>query len=608
MTVESKQAAAAIPTNGDVDLRLGVDVHRYPLFALWPFLWAYKSRAGFALLALILASAAMLGLPIAVREIFDSALWESAAVGYGHFVIFALVSLVLALSTAWRFYLVSTLGERVVADVRKKIFKHVLALDSYQCETLKVGELLSRLTTDTALIEQTVSTSISMVLRNAINLLGSGLMLVYTSWRLTLLVSVVTPLLLVPMLAVLRRSRQLARMSQDKLAQTNAYAGEVFFALAVVKAFTHEHEDKKMYSAAIESTYDAARKRIRLRSVFTIIITLSICVAAMLVLWVGSRLVLSAVISQGELAQFLIYSAIAATSAAALSEVWNEVLRASAACERVWEILSLHPSIQDCASPKVLSTPILGKIGFENVYFSYPSRPKATVLAGIDFAINPGSTLALVGSSGAGKSTIVQLLLRLYDIQRGQITLDGVAIEQLQLAQLRAAMSIVPQEVVVFSGTIYDNILYGRPDAQPEEVHKAAKLALVDDFVTSLPEAYMTLVGERGMRLSGGQRQRIAIARAFLRDSPILLLDEATSALDAESERLVQLALAKLMKNRTTLVIAHRLATIQQADEIIFLAEGVIQERGRHEQLLKRSKAYAHLAKLQFLDGHTPIV
>ncbi len=580
-----------------------VEKSKYPLLALIPFLKPYTSRAWMALLALLLAAAAMLALPITVGDVVDGGLNQKLDLQANQMIMFSVVSLLLAIFSAWRFYLMSTLGEYVVADIRKNLFKRVITLDSHQYESIKVGEILSRLTTDTALIEQTVGTSISLFLRNGIQLLGGCVMLFITSWRLTLVVVIITPLVLMPLLGILRVSRQLARVSQDKLAQTNAYAGEVLFAAQVAQAFNQEKQHQQFYANTISEALWAAKKRIRMRTIFSFVMSFTICIAILLVFWAGSQLVTAnpPIITQGELVTFITYTMIVTTAMAALSEVSGDIQRASGASERILELLAAQPEIQSPENPVPLPENPQGGIILDAVTFSYPSRKEKLVLDNVSLNITPGEMVALVGPSGAGKSTLLQLLLRFYQPQQGQVLIDNNEIGRYSLESLRSMIALVPQEVIVFSGTVYDNILYGRPDATEEQVMQAAKMALVDQFVAQLPDGYQTTVGERGLRLSGGQRQRLAIARAFLRDSPILLLDEATSALDAESERLVQRALDTLIKNRTTLVIAHRLATIKQADSIIFFEDGAIQAQGKHEELLKKSEAYAHLANLQFI-------
>lgn len=576
----------------------------YPLIALLPFLKPYKSRVITALIVLVLASSSLLALPVSIGNVVDMGFTKGQPVSQNQLLLFTLVSLLFAVLTTWRFYLVSTLGEHVVADIRKKLFSQVLRLDSHQFETIKVGEILSRLTTDTTLIEQIVGTSISLALRNMIQLIGGIIMLFITSWRLTCVVLVITPMVLVPMMGILRLSRRLARISQDKLAETNAYAGEVLYAVQVAQSFTHEPHHNRKYADAIETSFITAKQRIRIKSLFSFVMSFSILIAIMAVFWAGSKLVVATppIITQGELVQFLTYTIFVATAMAAISEVWSDIQRASGASERILELLLAKPGIESPKNPIVLEKKVQGGVVFENVHFSYPSRMDKKVIDGLDISIPAGKMYALVGPSGAGKSTILQLILRFYQQQQGKITIDGHEISQLALQDLRNMIALVPQEVIIFSGTIYDNILYGQPEASKEQVIQAAKMALVDDFVKPLKDGYDTTVGERGLRLSGGQRQRLAIARAFLRNSPILLLDEATSALDAESERLVQKALQTLIANRTTLVIAHRLATIQQADRILFIEDGKIQSQGRHEELLEKSSAYRHLAKLQFVD------
>ena len=575
---------------------------KYPLWSLVRFLKPYTSRAVMSLVTLLLAAAALLALPISVGNVIDTGFKHK--IDLDQLTNFTIVSFLVAVFSAWRFYLMSTLGEYVVADIRKQLFKRVLSLDAYQYETIKVGEILSRLTTDTALIEQTVGTSISLFLRNSIQLIGGCAMLFYTSWRLTTVIVIITPLALTPLLGILRYSRQLARVSQDKLAQTNAYAGEVLFAAQVAQAFNHEKKHQQYYADTITEALVAAKKRIRMRTIFSFVLSFSVCIAVMFVFWAGSQLVITdpPIITHGELVRYMAYTIFVTTAMASISEVYGDIQRASGASERILELMAAKPEIESPENPVALPQNPQGAIELKEVTFAYPSRTDKCVLDNMSLSINPGEMVALVGPSGAGKSTLLQLLLRFYQAQEGCISIDGNDISHYSLEDLRSLIAIVPQEVIVFSGTIYENILYGRPEASEAEVLAAAKMALVDPFVAQLPDGYQTAVGERGLRLSGGQRQRLAIARAFLRNSPILLLDEATSALDAESERLVQQALDTLIKDRTTLVIAHRLATIKQADTIVFIEDGCIKAKGKHQELLAKSKAYAHLANLQFIQ------
>lgn len=579
---------------------------KYPLFSLLMLARPYLGRVAQALLAMVCAAAAFLLLPYALGNVFDYGFSKEVLMArHESFVWFIAIALLTAVLSAWRFYVVSWLGEKVVADLRKMLFARVLRFDVAQFEALKTGEILSRLSTDTSLIQQVVGSSVSILLRNSIQSAGALVMLFVTSWYLAGLFVLLVPLLLGPFWVVMRAQRALSRQNQDKIAQMGAFAGEVLYAIMVTKAFGHEAYDQVRYNNACEDVYASALKRVRRRSLLVIIIMLALTLALMTIFWVGSGLLMNQSITSGQLAQFFLYAAILVTGVLSISEVWGEIVRASAASERLVELCCTRPSIDDGLGATSLALEnAKTKVGvaFSKVCFAYPSRPDAGVLNGMDFVVNPGQTVALVGASGAGKSTVLQLLMRFYEPSSGCIKIAGRKLNTITLASLREVMSVVPQEVVVFSGSILDNIQYGDPSASYERVIAAAKHALVDDFVQRLPEGYETLVGERGMRLSGGQRQRLAIARAFLRDAPILLLDEATSSLDAENERLVQKAIDQLMQSRTTLVIAHRLATVQKADCILVIEDGRVSASGKHAELLKSSPQYAHLAKLQLMQ------
>lgn len=579
------------------------NVSNQPLYELSTFIKPHISRACLAGLMLILAAASMLALPSYVKDVVDSVLSRNNNIQGNHLMMFAFAASLVALLSSWRYYLVSTLGEHVVADIRKCLFQRILSLDSYQFETMKVGEMLSRITTDTALIEIIVSTSISLILRNTIMLTGSVILMLYTSWRLTIIVIVVTPIVIIPLAIAHRFARKFGRLSQDKLAVTNSYAGEVIYAAQVAQAFNQEKYHYHQFSSTIVDTLITAKKRIRLRTIYFFILTMSAAIAVMLVFVAGSQLVTTdpPIISQGELVMFIGYTLYAVVAFNAISDVSGDIQRASGAAERIVEILHAQPKIVSPKNPIKKPEKEDITLVFDKVSFCYPAYEDKAVLRNVSLKVKPGEMVALVGPSGAGKSTIMQLLLRFYQHQQGEIKIANHNNDQYKLDDLRSLIAIVPQEVIIFSGTIYENIQYGRPDATEKEVIAAAEMALVDKFVETLPNGYHTEVGERGLRLSGGQKQRLAIARAFLRDSPVLLLDEATSALDAESERLVQQAINTLIRNRTTLVIAHRLATIKQADNILFIDQGEIKATGKHDDLVKKNKAYANLSKLQFI-------
>jgi ATP-binding cassette subfamily B protein len=568
------------------------------------FVKPYKKTATWAGISLVVASANLLMLPVSARYMMDFGFVKDAQNSEFYFVLVAIVSTFSALSTSWRFYLVSWLGERVVADMRRQLFAKILSFDINQFETIKVGEVLSRLTTDTSLVQQMMGTSISMAVRNMIQLIGAFVMLLVTSVYLTAVFLFSVPLMFIPFYLVMKRQRRLSRIGQDKMALSSSYAGETLFAIHVTQAFTHEPYDQKLFSESVENAFKAQLKRIRMRSVLTVVVTVGITLGFLLVFWCGSSLVMHEpqLITQGQLVQFFAYAVMLSSALIALADVMGDVQRASGASERLFELLSMEPTIVTPEQPMVIEGRVRGDICYDAVSFSYPNRADRQVLSDVSIDIRSGQSVAFVGHSGAGKTTMLQLLLRFYEPQSGRIAIDQVPVSKLSLAQLRGSISFVPQEVVVFSGTVYENILYGLPEATREQVLAAGKLALVDEFVANLPEGYDTIVGERGMRLSGGQRQRLAIARAFLRDAPILLLDEATSNLDAENERLLQKALAELMRGRTTLVIAHRLSTVRQADQIIFMHHGQVLAKGKHEFLLKTCPEYAHLSSLQFID------
>ena len=575
-----------------------------PLAQLLPFLAPHRGTLLLALLALLIAAAASLVLPVAVREMIDQGFSRSNAAHIDrYFLLLFGVASVLGLFTAARFYLVSWLGERVVADIRSAVYEHIIHMSPAFFETTRTGEVLSRLTTDTTLIQTVVGTSMSMALRSIVMLAGGLVMMAVTSLRLTgftlaLLLSVILPIILFG-----RQVRKLSRASQDRVADSSALAGEKLNAVPTVQAFTQEAQESERFAQSVESAFDTARRRIRARASLTAIIIVMVFGAIVLVLWQGARSVLEGGMTAGVLSQFVLYAVLVATSIGALSEVWGDVQRAAGATERLMELLAAKPEIQTPATPLSLPAPapgVTGDIRIEKLLFHYPSRPDHAALRDFSLHVQTGETVAVVGPSGAGKTTLFQLLLRFYDPQAGRILLDGVDIAQADPAAVRARIGIVPQDTVVFSADAMENIRYGRAGASDADVIAAARAAMADEFIARLPEGYRTFVGERGVRLSGGQRQRIAIARAILKNPPVLLLDEATSALDAESEHLVQAALQNLMQGRTTLVIAHRLATVRNADRIVVMEDGRIEAIGSHEALLERGGLYARLAALQF--------
>lgn len=570
-----------------------------PLLGLLPFMRPYRRRAWLALLALSVAAVSTLVLPMAFRVLIDQG-FSSRNAGHinQYFLMLFGVAVVLALATAGRFYLVSWLGERVTADVRSAVYRHVISMSPQYFETTQTGEVLSRLTTDTTLVQTVIGTSLSMGLRNVLLMLGGLVMLAMTSPSLTGYILVTLLLVVLPIVLFGRRVRALSKSSQDRIADSSAMAGEVLNAIPTVQAFNQQAAEAKRFVGSVELSFGTALARIRARSLLTVAVIMLIFGAIVFVLWLGAQQVLAGQMSGGLLAQFILYAVVTAGAIGAVAEVWGDVQRAAGATERLMELLQLASPVTEPAQPHAL--PAAGRLRLQQVSFAYPSRPQQPSLSQIDLELAPGEHVALVGPSGAGKSTLFQLLLRFYDPQQGAISLGGVDIRQLALADLRQHIGVVLQDSVIFGSSALENIRYGRPDATDEEVHAAARAAAAHDFIQALPQGYATYLGERGVRLSGGQRQRIAIARAILKNPPILLLDEATSALDAESEQLVQGALERAAANRTTLVIAHRLATVKEADRIVVLEDGRIVAQGRHEELLHSSPLYARLAALQF--------
>ncbi|MHC2435165.1 ABC transporter ATP-binding protein/permease [Bradyrhizobium sp. USDA 4451] len=572
-----------------------------PLLALAPYVARYKGRAILALISLTIAAITTLIVPVAVRRMIDMGFTpEGIAMINSYFSVMIAVVAVLAGASASRYYLVMTIGERIVADIRRDVFAHLISLSPAFFDSARSGELVSRLTADTTQIKSAVGASVSIALRNLMLFFGAAAMMVITSPRLSGFVLLAIPVIVIPLVAFGRWVRRLSRTAQDTLADASAYASELVNAIRTVQAYTGERLARTRFAGEVEQAYQAARSSTKARAVLTLIVIFIVFASVVVILWVGSHDVLVGTISPGRLGQFILYTAFAASGLGQLSEVWGEVSAASGAAERLFEILRVKPQIAAPASPRALPQPARGDVGFDNVSFAYPTRPNALAVDGVSLSVRSGEKVAIVGPSGAGKSTLFHLLLRFYDPKSGTISLDGVPIRQADPAEVRARIALVPQDSVVFAASARENIRFGRPDATDAEVERAADLAHATEFLRRLPEGFDAQLGERGVTLSGGQRQRIAIARAILRDAPLLLLDEATSALDAESETLVQTALEELMRHRTTLVIAHRLATVLSCDRILVMDHGKIVEQGTHAELVAAGGLYARLARLQF--------
>lgn len=571
-----------------------------PLRLLFPYVLRYRGRALFALVALIVAALATLAVPLAVRRMIDFGFSGEKSLIDNYFAVMICVVFVLSMASAFRYYLVTTLGERIVSDLREQVFGHLIALSSAFFDRGQTGEMMSRLTADTTQIKAAVGASVSVALRNLVLFLGAGAMMVITSPRLSMFVLAAIPVIVLPLVAFGRAVRKRSRQAQDSLAEASAYAAETIGAVRTVQAFTSEAYAAKRFGGAVEMAFQAARHSTLSRAILTAIGIFLVFASVVIVLWVGAMDVLSGDMTPGRLGQFVLYAVFAAGALGELSQVWGEVQQASGAAERLFEILAIRPEVKAPAKPVALPQPGRGEIVFDNVRFHYPTRPETSALEGVSFRVAPGERVAIVGPSGSGKSTVFNLILRFYDPEAGRVTFDGVTIADADPLDLRRHIALVPQEAAIFAASIRDNIAFGRPDASDAQIERAAEMAAATEFIRRLPQGFATMIGERGVTLSGGQRQRIAIARAILRDAPLLLLDEATSSLDAESETLVQKALEHSMTGRTTLVIAHRLATVLSCDRIMVLDQGGIVEQGTHEQLAASGGLYARLAKLQF--------
>lgn len=568
-----------------------------------PLITPYKKHIMLALLLLFLGAAANLAIPVAFKQMIDLgfAAENQDTLTY-YFLLVFVVSSLMILFTSLRYYWVSWIGQKVVTDLRKQVYGKVMMQSQEFFEKTKTGEILSRINTDTTLVETVVGSTFSIALRSAVTFFGAAFMMIFTAPKLAMYIAFIIPLVVLPIVITGRKIQKLSKAEQDRIADSSALATETINAMHTVQAYAQEQAENNKFITAINNAFKAAVASIRMTTIMSMLVGFVIFGGIVFVLWLGAKDVITGDMTAGTLSQFVMYAIMAATSVGALSTVWSELKKAAGALERIIELMNTESTIKDPVEPKSLGNPVLGNLRIDDLSFAYPSRTKLNVLNNIAFEVVPGQTVALVGPSGSGKSTLFQLLMRFYEPQTGVIKLDGTDIKQLSLNQLRSQFALVAQDVTIFSTTARENIAYGRPDASDEEIKAAAKLAHADEFIENLENGYDTYLGERGVRLSGGQAQRLSIARAVITNPPVLLLDEATSALDANSEKLVQEALNTIMQGRTTLVIAHRLATIRKADQIIVLDQGHVVAMGKHEQLIRNNDLYAELAKLQFTD------